>query len=78
MRTITLDHLNTLLSRPAFTRCPRVTYSVIKQMYNNAVWAAERAFENEDWNKLRKYTAIQIHLLGKMVNHSDKFVNVEK
>lgn len=75
---VTLEHLDSLLARPAFTRECKLTYTQLLEMKRRADWAADAAFEDGVYCETFRYTRIALRILQAMVNHQDKFANVEK
>lgn len=77
METVTLEHLDNILSKPAFVRCPKISYQTLLKMKRLSDWKADAAFEDEVWPLVFKYTKISLRILQAMINHPNKFVNEE-
>lgn len=78
MKTITLKHLDNLLSKPAFTRCPKLTYQNILDMKRSADWAWNMYWDLGMYDQCIKYTRISARLIQAMLNHPNKFINETK
>ena len=78
MKTITLEHLDNLLARPAFTRTCKLTYSQLLEMKRRADWAHDAEWELGCYDAAIRYTKIACRILQAMINHPDKFINEVK
>ena len=78
MQTITLEHLDNLLSKPAFTRQCKLSYAQLLEMKRRADWAHDAEWNLGCYDQAIRYTKIAVRILQAMINHPDKFINVEK
>lgn len=78
MKTITLDHLTALLSRPAFTRGRCLTFAQLLELKRQADYNWDMYWELEMYDQCIRYTKVAQRILQAMLNHPDKFINISK
>lgn len=76
MQTITLQHLDNLLTKHAvLRRCPRISYTQLLEMKRRADWAHDAEWDLGCYDAAIRYTNIAQRIIQAMVEHPDKFVN---
>jgi hypothetical protein len=75
---VTLQHLDNLLSKPAFTRPCKLSYQQLLEMKRTADFHWDAYWELEMYDQCIRYTKISQRIIEAMLRHPNKFINETK